>query len=90
MVTVILQHEVRDFAKWKKVFDDDEPGRADEGVKLKGLYTSVENPNDVTMIFEAPDPEVFDNLLKDPERQKKIQEAGVISKPEFRALKKVQ
>lgn len=49
MVTVILQHEVKDFAKWKKVFDDDEPGRANEGIKLKGLYTSVENPNDVTI-----------------------------------------
>lgn len=90
MVTVILRHEVRDFAAWKKVFDADEPGRASEGVKLKGLYRSVEKPNDVTMIFEAPDPETIDVLLSDPERQKKIQEAGVISKPEVRVLNKVQ
>ncbi len=89
MVTVILQHEVKDFTAWKKVFDEDEPGRASAGVKLEGLYTSVKNPNDVTMIFEAPDPAVFDDLLSDPERQKKIQKAGVISKPEASILNKV-
>ncbi len=54
MVTVIVQHEVKDFAQWKPVFDADEPNRAKAGVKLLGLYTSVKDPNDVTMIFEAP------------------------------------
>jgi hypothetical protein len=89
MVTVMLQHEVKDFAQWKKVFDDDEPDRAAAGVKLMGLYTSVKNPNDVTMLFEAPDEGVFDILMSDPERQKNIQKAGVISKPVVSMLNKV-
>lgn len=89
MVTVILQHEVKDFAEWKKVFDEDEPGRSTAGVKLLGLYTSFENPNDVTLIFEAPDAGVFDILMSDPERQKNIQKAGVISKPVVSILNKM-
>jgi hypothetical protein len=89
MVTVILQHEVKDFAAWKKVFDEDEPGRTNVGVKLTGLYTSVKNPNDVTMIFEAPHAGVFDILMSDPERQKNIQKAGVISEPVVSILNKV-
>jgi len=89
MVTVILQHEVKDFADWKKVFDADEPGRATAGVKLKVLYTSVKNPNDVTMIFEAPDAGVFNILMSDSERQKNIQKAGVISKPIVSILNKI-
>ncbi len=81
MVTVIVQHEVKNFKEWKKVFDTDEPNRAKAGVKLNGLYTSLKNPNDVTMIFEAPGPEVFDKMMNDPARQADIQKAGVISAP---------
>lgn len=50
----------------EKVFDEDEPGRAAAGAKLVGLYRSVSNPNDVTLVFEAPDAGVFDTLMSDP------------------------
>ena len=69
MVTVIIQHEVKDFVEWKKIFDSDEPNRAKAGVKLIGLYTSVKNANDVTTIFEAPGPEIFEIMMSDPGRQ---------------------
>ncbi len=89
MVTVILQHEVNDFTEWKKVFDADEANRAQAGVKLLGLYTSVKNPNDVTMIFEAPHAEIFDVMMNDPERQKEIEKSGVISAISASILNKV-
>lgn len=89
MVTIILQHEVKDFAEWKKAFDEDKPSLASAGVKPLGLYTSFKNPNDVTIIFEAPDAGVFDIVLSDPERQKAIQKAGVISEPVVSILNKV-
>jgi hypothetical protein len=81
MVTVIIQHEVRDFAEWKKEFDADQPNLVKAGVKLLGLYTSVKNPNDVTMIFEAPNAEIYDILMSDPERQEAIKRGGVIGFP---------
>jgi hypothetical protein len=81
MITTIIRHEVRDFAEWKKVFDADQPDVEKAGVKLIGLYTSVKNPNDITMIYEAPNAELYDNLMIDPERQEAIQRAGVIGVP---------
>ena len=54
MKTVIVQHEVKNFAEWKKIFDADQPNLAKVGVQLKGLYKSVTNANNVTMIFEIP------------------------------------
>lgn len=89
MVTVIVQHEVKDFAEWKKVFDADESNRMNAGVKLLGLYTSVQNKNDVTMIFEAPNPELFAAMMSDPARQKDIEKAGVITAPVASILNKV-
>ena len=81
MVTAIIQHEVRDFAEWRKVFDADQPNVEKAGAKLVGIYRSVKNPNDVTMIFEAPNAELYDVLMSDPERQEAIKRAGVIGVP---------
>ena len=89
MVTVIVQHEVKDFAFWKKAFDADKPSLIKAGVKLMGLYTSVNNPNDVTMIFEAPDAALFNAIMADPERQKAIEEAGATTQPKISILNKV-
>ena len=89
MVTAIVQHEVKDFDSWRVIFDGDEADRAKAGVKLSGLYRSVKNPNEVTIIFEAPNAELYDTMMSDPGRQKKIEEAGVITKPTATILNKV-
>jgi hypothetical protein len=89
MVTAIIQHEVNDFAEWKKVFDQDVPNLATAGVKLLGVYTSVKNPNDVTMIFEAPDAGIYDVLMSDPNRQAEIKRGGVIGAPNATFLNKI-
>jgi hypothetical protein len=89
MVTVIVEHEVKDFAKWKTIFEADKPNLAKAGVNLMGLYTSVKNPNDVTMIFEAPNPELFQTIMSDPTRQKEIEKGGVTSALAISILKKV-
>ncbi len=89
MVTVIVQHEVKDFSTWKIAFDADKPNLIKAGVKLLGFYTSLKNTNDVTMIFEAPDAALFNKIMSDPERQKTIKNAGVINGPNVSILKKV-
>ena len=89
MVAVIIQHEVKDFTEWKKVFDADQQNVAKAGAKLVGIYTSVNNPNDVTMIFEAPNAELYDSLMSDPHRQAEIERGGVIGVPKATFLNKV-
>ena len=89
MVTAIIQHEVKDFTEWKKVLDADMPNVEKAGAKLLGIYRSVKNPNDVTMIFEAPNAELYDILMSDPQRQEDIKRAGVIGVPVATFLNKV-
>lgn len=89
MVTVIVNHEENDFAKWKPVFDADETNRVKAGIKQLGLYTSVKNPNEVTMIFEASDANVMDSYMGDPRMQETMKKGGVISAPVVSILNKV-
>lgn len=88
MVTVILTHEVKNFQEWKIGFDADEPQRANAGVKTNGLYTSVVNPNMVTIIFDFPSTDAFDGFMARPDLSEKMKEAGVISRPEALVLKR--
>lgn len=88
MVTVIVQHEVNNFADWKIIFDADEPMRTQAGLKSIGLFTSVKNPNDVTFIFEAPAIEIIDGMMNDASFQEKLRDAGVIGVPSVSVLTK--
>ena len=89
MVTTIIQHVVKDFKEWKKVFDQDIPNLEKVGVKLTNIYTLVKNPNHVTMVFEAPNTEIYDVLMSDPHRQEEIKRGGVIGAPSVTFLNKV-
>ena len=41
------------------------------------------------MIFKVPNAELFDAMMSDPERQRIIEKAGVISEPKASILNKV-
>lgn len=90
MKTVIVQHEVKNFSEWKKIFDADQANLVKEGVQLKGLYKSNTNENDVTMIFEISDePGLFDKVMSDPQRQAHMKNGGVVSASSISILNKV-
>lgn len=81
MSTIILSHEVKDFASWKPHYDADSARRKNAGIKELAVGTQSDNPNKVIMIWEG-DPQVLDQMLKDPELKEKMEAAGVISTPE--------
>jgi quinol monooxygenase YgiN len=89
MATVILSHEVKDFATWKTGFDKGEPLRAAAGVKTTGVFTATDNDNHVTIITEFPSAEAVQGFLSNPALQADMETAGVIGKPEIKILKAV-
>ena len=89
MITVIGKHEVKDAKIWKVVFDADETNRSKAGVKVNGVYSSIENPNMITLCMDFPSKEVLDGMMSNPEMQKTMAEAGVIGKPEFQIFTKI-
>lgn len=89
-VTIFISHEVKDYAAWKKGFDADEINRKNAGLKVVGLYRSADKPNVITGLIEAPNSNVADNFLNNPQLKANMEKAGVISAPEIRILNKVQ
>ncbi|MBC7426483.1 MAG: hypothetical protein H7321_08095 [Bacteroidia bacterium] len=89
MITVIGKHEVKDAKTWKVGFDADETNRAKAGVTVNGVYSSVENPNMITISMEFPSKEALDGMMGNPDMQKTMAEAGVIGIPEFQVLTKI-
>jgi quinol monooxygenase YgiN len=88
MVTVFLTHEVKDFTKWKELFDLGEDLRSQAGVKTTGVFTSVDNPNQVTVTTEFPSAEAVEGFLNHPQLKETMEKAGVTSKPEIKILNK--
>ena len=89
-VTILLSHEVKDYATWKKGFDADEVNRKNAGLKLIALFRGVENPNIITGLMEAPSAEVAQKFLNNPELKAAMEKGGVISQPEIKVLSKIQ
>lgn len=89
-VTMIVSHEVQDFAKWKAIFDGHEADRTKAGVKVIGVYQSVDNANFVTVISEVPNAETAKAFGTNPDMKTTMEKAGVISKPEVKVLNQIK
>ena len=81
MATIILSHDVKDFASWKPHYDGDVARRENAGFKELAVGTQSNNPNKVFMIWEG-NPTGLDKMLHDPGLKEKMEIAGVISPPE--------
>jgi len=89
MVTVIISHECKNYSEWRKVFDADEVNRSKAGFKSTGVYHSVDNPNKITIIGEAPGVEEINRFMTNPELKATMEKGGVIGVPEVRILSKL-
>ena len=89
MVTVILSHEVKDYSTWRKVYDEDEKNRSKAGLNLTGVYQSVDHPNMITMIGEAPGVEAIKNFMANPGLKAAMEQGGVIGMPEVKIIRKL-
>lgn len=89
MVTVVISHEIKDYSNWRKVYDADEGNRSKAGFKDKGVFHSVDNPNKITIIGEAPSVEAINGFMSNPELKTAMEKGGVIGMPEVKVLDKV-
>lgn len=86
MIYIMVSHKIADWDKWKPVFDSDEAARRSFGVNVKKLFRSAEDPNDLHILFDAPDENSAKLCISRPELKTLMQSAGVVSEPQFKIL----
>jgi hypothetical protein len=81
MSTVIISHKVKDYAKWRPIFDADLPRRQGAGLKNEKVFRAADDPNNIFIQSEVANPEQAAKMLNDPDLEAKMEQAGVITKP---------
>ncbi|CAN5743205.1 hypothetical protein BH11BAC3_BH11BAC3_08440 [soil metagenome] len=76
-----LSHLVKDYAKWRVVFDGDSTARAENGMTTIVVAKEIEKPNNIMMAFKLADVQKARAFAADPRLKAAMDKAGVISKP---------
>ena len=53
MASMLVQHKVKDYASWKKVYDSLHDLRANNGELSDMIYRDANDPNNLTLIFKG-------------------------------------
>jgi hypothetical protein len=87
MIYVSIRNTVADYAKWRPIFDADEPNRRAQGASgVQHIFRDQANPNDVTGLLEWNNVENAQKFLHDPALAETMKGGGVTNAPEVRFL----
>jgi len=83
MAHLLVRHTVADYAKWKPVYDGHQAARQKAGLREKNLLRSIDNPNEVVLLFEAEDLKRAQAFAESSDLREAMQKAGVVGKPDI-------
>ena len=91
MERTLLIHHVKDYDKWKKVFDaEGMDTRKANGFYERGIARGIDEPNTVALLLVVTDAEKYKARMNSPELKKIMEDAGVEGKPEVYTFKWVR
>jgi hypothetical protein len=81
---------VEDYARWKPVFDADGVNREVSGYGEGRLLRSASDPNELIILFVLEDPEKARQFTQSEGLREKMQQAGVVGRPDIYFLEEVE
>ncbi len=84
---VMIRHSVQDYSEWKNEYDAHEPSRVAAGLTEKHLLQVADDPDTVTLIFEAEDLKRAEEFSTSDDLRVAMQRAGVVGRPDTYFLK---
>ena len=81
MATMLIQHKVKDFAEWKKVFDSVASLRASNGELSSQVFRDASDPNSLTVVNKWNSLENAQRFAHSPELKAAMEKAGVAGPP---------
>jgi len=86
MASMLVQHQVKDYTAWKKVYDSVKDLRTSNGELSDKIYRDASDPNQLTVIFEWDSLENAKKYANSPELKAAMERAGVEGKPSIHFL----
>jgi quinol monooxygenase YgiN len=78
---MIIQHEVRDYAHWKTIFDLSYPVRKMMGERSCRVFRNYDRPNDITVLLEWKDISRASEYAESEDLRASMRQAGVLGTP---------
>lgn len=78
---VFVEHEVADYAAWRKAYDAFAATRGKLGVTYAAVYQSADNPNNVIVIHDFASVEKAKAFVASDDLKSAMQKAGVKGQP---------
>jgi quinol monooxygenase YgiN len=79
--TLIVRHNVADFAAWRKVYDEADTIRAEHGCTGQRVLQSPSDANDVVITHDFPTVAQAEAFVGNPDLGAAMQRAGVVGAP---------
>jgi heme-degrading monooxygenase HmoA len=86
MIYLLVHHEVADYAAWKAAFDSALDWRTKHGERKCRIFRAVQNPNELTLMFEWESFEKAHAFVGSDELKTRMAKAGVRSTPRVEYL----
>jgi antibiotic biosynthesis monooxygenase (ABM) superfamily enzyme len=86
---MLVQHQVNDYAEWKKVYDSVADLRASNGELSDKIYRDANDINSLTIMFKWDSLENARKYAQSPELKEAMQRAGVEGRPNVSFLNEV-
>ena len=86
MASMLIQHKVKDFAAWKKVFDSVADLRSAGGELSAQVFRDASNPDSLTIINKWNSLENAQKFAHSPELKAAMEKAGVEGPPNISFL----
>jgi hypothetical protein len=83
MPTAFIRHRVRDYAAWRRVYDEFTETHPSGLPVAPAVYRAVDDPNDVLVIHRFGDATEIQPWLDDEDRRKAMLESGVMTPPQI-------
>ena len=90
MPYMLVRHKVKDYAKWKPIYDEHAATRKASGSKGARLFRNADNPNELMILFEWDDLVKARKFAQSEDLIKTMQKAGVYDKPDIYFLDEIE
>ncbi len=78
-----IHHKVKDYAAWRKGYDDYEKSRISAGITNGKVFRSAEDPNDVLILQDVADVAKARAWIGGVDLKAAMEKAGVVGSPSF-------